>query len=239
MTTAGSLATGTESGGGDDGSPAHRGAALSGAGALVVAAVGYVVVEAVVAAAWTDPPYGYLANLVPSLGNTSCGPWQGQVICSPRHGLMNAVFIVHGVLVALGGIALSRLAAGRTRRAVAVLSVVYAVGLSAITVFHQHAGMSVPARALNITGAFVAILAASAVAVLVGPRWRRLGLPRWWGVAGITAGVLATVSAVALFAFSIGPVGVRERVPIYLVLAWQLLTGLVLVGYARRGRSGS
>lgn len=213
---------------GGTGSTDPRWVRLAG-GLLVLAALGYLVIEAVVAAAWIDPPYDYLANLVPSLGSTACGPSNGQLVCSPRHDLMNAMFVGHGLLFAVAGVVLSRLLTGRRRTLMVVLSVLYAVGLSMITVFHHYAGMPVTVRVLNISGAFLAIIAGGLLAILAGRTARRLRIPRWAAWTSVVLGIVAVGAGIVFFALSIGPLGVRERVSIYPLLLWQLVAGMVLL----------
>jgi hypothetical protein len=82
---------------------------------MLLAGLGYVIVEAVGAAAWTDPPYNYLYDQIPDLGNPTCGPFQGRVVCSPLYGLMNDMFFVYGILFGGAGILLSRLLIGSRR----------------------------------------------------------------------------------------------------------------------------
>jgi hypothetical membrane protein len=57
----------------------------------------YFVVQIVVAAVWT-PSYSWLSNTISDLGNTSCQP----KLCSPRHGWMNAEFVLLGFIMAAG-----------------------------------------------------------------------------------------------------------------------------------------
>jgi hypothetical protein len=54
-------------------------------------------------------PYDLTTNSISDLGVTGCGDFQrpdGSVVyaCSPRHALMNAVFVVVGVLTAAGAL---------------------------------------------------------------------------------------------------------------------------------------
>ena len=215
----------------------NRGLVQLAGGLLVLAAVGYVLIEAIVATAWSNPPYDYLQNLVPSLGSTACGPYNGQFVCSPLHGLMNTMFVVHGLLFAIAGVLLSRLLAGRRRTVVVILSVLYAVGLSMITIFHHAAGMAVIVRVLNISGAFLAIFAGGVIAILAATQAGGLRFPRWTTWVSMILGVIAILGGVVFFALSIGPLGVRERVSIYPLLLWQIVAGLVLVRVWSRPRS--
>ena len=203
--------------------------------AMLLAGLGYVIVEAVVASAWTDPPYNYIYDQIPDLGNPTCGPFQERVICSPLYGLMNAMFVVHGILFGVASVLLSRLLAGVTRAVVFVLALVYAVGLSMITIFYQHAGMPPIVEVLNITGAFLGIVAGSIIAIIFGTQRRRLLLPSWLGPASVVLGVVGIVAGIVFFALSLAPLGVRERVSIYPLILWQIVAGLALLWAWWRG----
>ena len=54
--------------------------------------------QAVAQAAWTGAPYTLVNNEVSDLGITVCETVKGQYLCSPLHTLMNASFILAGVL---------------------------------------------------------------------------------------------------------------------------------------------
>src|ERR1700737_1918360 len=68
----------------------------------------YFVARPIVAAAWPRP-YSYLHNYISDLGNTACGPFAysqttSVYVCSPLHPLMNASFVVVGLLTVAGAV---------------------------------------------------------------------------------------------------------------------------------------
>jgi hypothetical membrane protein len=78
-----------------------------GAGCWILT-VAYLLVQPVVAAAW-QPSYDLATNTISDLGVTGCGDFRqfdDRVVyaCSPRHALMNTVFVVVGVLTAAGAV---------------------------------------------------------------------------------------------------------------------------------------
>jgi hypothetical protein len=87
--------------------------ARPGAGTIVGAVfwtltVAYLLVQPVVATAWPTP-YDLATNSISDLGVTRCGSYprfDDRVIyaCSPRHALMNTVFVMVGVLTAAGAV---------------------------------------------------------------------------------------------------------------------------------------
>ncbi len=201
------------------------------AGALaLVAGLQYLLVEVVVASAWTRPAYDWAFNLVPDLGNSSCGPYQDRVVCSPLHTAMNTGFVVHGLLFGIAGVLLAQSMTRRARTAMTVLAAVFAIGLTLTAVFHQYAGVGVGRLVLNITGAGLAILAGNAMVVTAGRQRRHLGLPSWLGRVSTALGLIGIVAGTALFALGdLVPPGVRERVSIYPFVLWQLLAGAVIL----------
>ncbi|MFJ4790033.1 DUF998 domain-containing protein [Streptomyces sp. NPDC088794] len=73
----------------------------------------YFAAQILVSAAWKDPSYSWNRNYISDLGNTACGDFSlaGHVsrVCSPKHGMMNASFMVSGVLLIIGALLLWRL----------------------------------------------------------------------------------------------------------------------------------
>jgi hypothetical protein len=63
-----------------------------------ILAVEYYIVQIVVAAAWPTT-YSLGLNPISNLGNTRCGLYDHRYVCSPRHTLMNAAFIVLGAVM--------------------------------------------------------------------------------------------------------------------------------------------
>lgn len=88
------------------------------AGTAWLALAVYPLTQLVVAAAWQAPAYDWRLNYISSLGNTACGIYGERFVCSPHHMLMNAVFVVTGLLMILGGLIFMR--AYRTHRWVAL-----------------------------------------------------------------------------------------------------------------------
>ncbi len=129
---------------------------------MLVAGLQYLIVELVVASAWTNPSYDWAYDLVPDLGNTACGPYQDRVVCSLLNALMNGGFVAQGILFGLAALVMSRLVARKARGVLVVLVVlalVHAVGLALVAVFHQSPTAAQDATLiLSFTGACLAIL---------------------------------------------------------------------------------
>lgn len=91
----------------------------------------YLVLELAAVAAFRAP-YSLLANTISDLGSTTCTtiayPLGPVPVCSPAHGLVNAAFVVFGLLTGVGAVLLRpRLPPGRLVAAATVLWVVAGV----------------------------------------------------------------------------------------------------------------
>ena len=211
----------------------RRGWLLLGSIVLIVNAVQWVVAEAVAAGAWTDPSYSYAANFISDLGVPDCGTeFQGRVICSPLHPLMNASFIGQGILFALGVVLLARLAEGRTRRILVGLAVTHGVAFVLVGLFHGSPDGRDSALIIHVAAAGVGILCANTVAILVGAS-RGLGLPAAYRRFSIAVGVLGIASE-ALVNLSADTAGLFERGGVYSWLLWGLVTGVLVMVKDRR-----
>ncbi|MBJ6638743.1 DUF998 domain-containing protein [Streptomyces sp. DHE7-1] len=72
--------------------------------AWIVGVVQFFVIHLIVESAWARP-YSWARNNISDLGNARCAMQpdpEPRYICSPQHGLMNASFIVLGVLLVVG-----------------------------------------------------------------------------------------------------------------------------------------
>ena len=203
---------------------------------FIVNGVQYLVVEAIVASAWQTPVYSYASNFVSDLGAPDCSTFQGREVCSPLHTVMNAGFIVQGVLFVVASFLLMRLVSGRARNVYLVIALIYGVGMVLVGYFHGSRGATENGTVVyHYLGASMAILGGNVAAIVAGFQWRRLMMPRWFGIAGIVLGVIGLAATVVLATtFGILPSGIPERASIYTITAWQILTGIVLFGGPRR-----
>ncbi|MCU1527993.1 MAG: hypothetical protein JWP75_1756 [Frondihabitans sp.] len=200
-----------------------------GSAIAVFAALQWVVIEAVVAAAWTNPSYSYAVNYISDLGTTTCGAnFGGRVLCSPLSPLMNTAFATQGILFAVAAILLSQVMTGRGRVFVVILGLLQAAGMVLVAIFHGQAGGPSAGLMLHIGGAGVAILAANLIAIFVGLRSGRLGASLWYRILSVTLGAGGIVSELVQGAFpAIG--GALERGGVYSYLAWQAVTGIAII----------
>jgi hypothetical membrane protein len=201
------------------------------AGALVVAGVEFLVVEAVCAAAWQDPAYSYRSNYISDLEVRGPTAFAGHLIASPLGLAMSVAFIVNGVLVAAAG-ALLLPALRRHGPAVAslVLSLLYGTGLVIAGLFHE-----VRTPGLHSLGANLCIPPGNLAAVLVAVLARRLGAP---ARAVRTVGGLGVVGLVGVYLLrsvhGTQNIGLVERIAVYPMLLAEILIGGYLLSTRHR-----
>ena len=201
-------------------------ATACGAALWVVAAVGYLILEAVTAAGF-EPAYSYASNSISDLGVTAGELVNGRMIDSPRAHLMHAAFYLQGILFFLGALLVVGIRDSGRARLFLGLAAANAVGN--IVVGTMHSGkVHVAGAALAIVGGNTAILAGSAVVKTVGGR-------RWYrSISKLVAalGLLCLVMLMINFATTkanLLPNGAWERGSVYSITIWQLLTAACLL----------
>jgi hypothetical membrane protein len=198
-----------------------RGAAL-----WVVAAIGYLVLEAVTAAGF-EPGYSYTHNYISDLGLPSGPLARGQVFESPRAYLMHAAFYLQGILFFVGAVLMAGIPDNRRSRLFVGTAAANAVGN--IVVGTVHSGT------VHVAGAVLAIAAGNAAIVLgsatigmaAGRRWYR-GASKVLAALGLTCLLMLAISVVA-GKTALLPDGVWERGSVYSITAWQLVTAACLL----------
>ena len=208
--------------------------AVSAAAAWLVAAAGYLVLEAV-AVQGAMPHYGYTRNYISDLGVPSE---------SPLAGLMNTAFCLQGTLFLLGAVLVVK-ASGERAGPLLVLAGANAVGNILVAVVHSgpaaHADGTIRVHStgavLAIVGGNAAILAGSAVIGKHGRRWYRT-LSVWFGALGLLSFVLLLLDMTGK-AIRLLPPPVWERASVYTIIAWQLLSAAYLLTRAFRVRHAS
>ena len=204
----------------------------------MLAGIQYAVLEYVAAAAWHNPPYSYTVNFISDLGNPVSGDvFDGRVIDSPLHLVMDTAFIGQGVLfiaasvLLTGGVKAGRL--GRLGRVLLGLAIAHGVGVILVGLFHEssaalHNGVIV----VHSIGAAAAIIAGNLIPIVLGARGGQLGAPRWLRTASTALGILGLAAFVLLQAdrpLYDSDGGVPERIAVYTILAFEVLLGVILL----------
>jgi hypothetical membrane protein len=194
----------------------RRGAAL-----WVVAAVGYLILEAI-AAAGSAPAYSYAHNYISDLGVSAI---------SPRSCVMHAAFYLQGVLFFLGAWLI--VGVPERPRARIFLGLITANSIGNIAIAVAHSGNVHRAGAgLAIVGGNAAILAGSALITTIGGwRWYRY-ISKLIATLGLLSLLMLMINSATATA-NLLPNGAWERGSVYSITAWQLLTAACLLSVSR------
>jgi hypothetical membrane protein len=172
----------------------------------------YFIVQVVVASVW-KPPYSWRLNAISDLGATTCGQFDARSVCSPLHGLMNASFLLLGILIYQ---ALQKSRSGFALMAIAGLGTLIVGLFPETTIYGAH-----------ITGADIAFLFSNIALLFFGCSLR---LPRWLCYYTLVSGLVALVAMylfVAHLRFFLG-LGGMERVAGYPSTLWLIVMGCYL-----------
>ena len=211
------------------------------AGAWGVAAVFYLASEG--AAAFTfSPPYSYAGNYISDLGVPACGSvFDGRAICSPLHLLVNADFVLQGVLFFAAALTVAGSIGSATRYALVALAAVNGIGIAMVGMFPESGAATAGGGTLryHALGAFLAIIAGNATALVSAFSFREFDQPRIHRVFSVALPLLGGVALAMLIvargrgSAGLVPDGVWERISVYTITAWELLTAGCLLAQAR------
>jgi len=210
---------------------------ISGALALLVGGLQYVVLEAVAASAWTRPRYDYAGNYISDLGVPLAQVYRGRDVNSPLAWAMNTAFVLQGVLFALGAALLAVMFTGTARRALLWFAGLHGVGFVLVGAFDEAAGVG----PVHHGGAGVGVLFGNLAVIVVGVAAGRAELPRWFALTSVVLPVAGLLSEAVLFS-ALTPDrfdGMWERGGVYSIIGWQVLFGTVVLSrlrsYEKRG----
>ncbi|RIJ57188.1 DUF998 domain-containing protein [Clavibacter phaseoli] len=202
--------------------------------AWIAAAVVYVGTEAIAASAF--PGYSYSADYISDLGVPDVALYQGRAIDSPLHAVMNAGFILQGVLYLAAAVIATRALRAGPRRVFLALAAVHAVGITVVGIIHGSASSAASGIGwMHVVGAGMAIIAGNAASITAGLGSGRVGAARPFRVASVALGVVGLVALALLQSLGGSTIdGVWERGSVYTVTAWELMAGVAVLVSARR-----
>jgi hypothetical membrane protein len=211
--------------------PCRADRTLSAAGVVWICAAQFFVAQVVVQSRWTTP-FSLATNFISDLGNTNCGPYPaagGVYVCSPWHALMNASFVLQGVIVVAGAaLAWPSLAGRRWAAAAFMLLIITGIGIAGVGLFPEDVN-----NAAHVTSAGVQFVTGNVAMIVCGVGLRRPGRGRAFVTISIAlgvAGLLATVLFVQGYGLGLGVAGM-ERVAAYTLPVWLVTAGgLMLSG---------
>lgn len=193
------------------------------AGIIWFLSVVYLLAEVITAAAWTTP-YSFARDSISSLGVTTCETGS----CSPAHDVMNAAFVILGVITILGALLLHNHIVNRTTKAwILGLAVIIAVSTAATGLFPANDG-----TLIHWSAVLPGFIGRHIVLVLIAWHLRktRRVVAAWAAVCAATGVIGAVLMLANALHFGIG-----ERLALYPLPAWMAVTGAaVLLAVLRR-----
>lgn len=202
----------------------------------VVAAVGYLVLEALAATGF-EPAYSYARDYISDLGLPSGRLVRGRTVYSPRGYLIHAAFYLQGILFLLGASLI--VGVPDNRRARVFLGAVAGNAVGNVVIGTVHSGtVHVDGAALAILGGNAAILTGpDAIGTLAEWRWYRL-VSKALAALGFSSVAMLMVNSATTKTVLL-PDGAWERASVYTIIAWQLLTAACLMTRTSRAAAGS
>ncbi|MBI1217273.1 MAG: DUF998 domain-containing protein [Rhodobacteraceae bacterium] len=186
---------------------------------LWVLCLQYFAAEAVVAQGYRGP-YALATNYISDLGATTCA-----AVCSPLHPLMNASFLLQGVLIASGALLVRNLfPRGPLATAALACIAASALGVILVGIFPEDSGSS-----LHYNGAAENFLLSNLGMVLAGLALRPVAPAR--ALYSLASGLigLAGLMFLAMKADLGLGIGTVERITAYPFPLWLGVTGLWLL----------
>ena len=187
--------------------------------------------ELVTAAAWQHPHYSPFYNWVSHLGLT--GPSQvafGQVGNSPLGAVMDAGWVLYGILLIVGALLTFDLRRGPRPIAIVLLAIVSGLGVSLVGTFQgSNANVANGLIAFHQFGAQGVMLAGNVMAIVVGASGARTGLGRGRRIASTVLGIVG-LAAFPVFMADVFTgwawnIGMFERAVIYPIMIGHVLLG--------------
>ncbi len=223
-----------------------RAAQRTAASSWILAGIVYIATEAVAAFAFS-PPYSYARNYISDLGVPVCGTiYDGRALCSPLHALVNVSFALQGLLFLGAALAMAQALSTSSRYAFVALAALNCAGNILIGLYPEAVpGQTGSGFGLHLVGAFLAIVFGNATALMSAWTFAELRLSRLHRVGSLTLPLLAAVAFAALLvsrrtgtAF-LFPDGVWERISVYAITAWELLSGSCVIARLRSRQAGT
>jgi hypothetical membrane protein len=221
---------------------AGRAMVVAGGACWAVGVAQYAAAQVVAAGAWTKA-YSLKNNYISDLGNTACGMFHvphgtPYYVCSPSYAIMNASFIIFGVLTIAGALLLQRIwPAGRLARWALIIWVLSGFGKIVVGLVPENTRIGLHLiGALNVPLESIAILLLSLALRRSSRALATIGIVV--AVVGLAGSFLSTAGQYAGSSLYLGlGVGGAERLASYPGTLWMLMMGITAMAFTRTWRS--
>lgn len=187
-----------------------------------ILSVEYFIIQVVVALDW-KPAYSVTKNTISDLGNTNCGIYGGNYICSPLHNLMNLAFICLGIFMIFGSLLIYQ-EFKETSFSLVGFSFMLMAGIGTVLVglFPENT-----ISTTHIIGAFLPFFIGNIGIVILGSV---LVLPKSLRIYTLLTGIIALIALVFFISntfLGIGKGGM-ERIVAYPQTVWLIVFGVYI-----------
>lgn len=206
-------------------------ASCVGAALLVFSTLQFFIVHLIVQSAWTVVPYSWWNNYLSDLGAVHCGDILGNMVCSPRHALMNTSIVIQGAGLIVGTLLVTR--AWRPEHRLRVWHVLIAVaGMSWVLVGFVPEDTNL---VLHSIFAFPVLLAGNAALLAAGLSASTRHQPALRRAATVlgSLGLLGIILIIIAKSAADG-VGAAERLAVFPLQIWVMAWGFILLTTGRR-----
>src|SRR4051812_45868835 len=189
---------------------------------LWMLSVQYFITQFVVAQDWPTH-YSWLHNTISDLGNTACGNYGGQYVCSPLHDWMNASFIILGASMVAGSSLIYHEFRKNRSSVFGFTSMALAgIGTMLVGIFPENT-----VHFMHALGAFLPFFVGNLGLVVMG---LRLELTRPMKYYTITTGAVALVALGLFYTNNYLHLGIggMERVVAYPQTIWLIVFGIYI-----------
>ncbi len=188
-----------------------------------IASSQFFIVQFIVAASW-EKTYSWSVNTISDLGNTVCGVYGPNYVCSPLYQLMNISFVVVGCTMFIGSVLIYQ---NFTKRPGSIWAFGFmalsGIGTALVGLFPENTSV-----AMHTLGAALPFVFGNIALLLFA---RTLDMPRWLRIYTFLSGVI-TLTALVFFVshqyMGIGQGGM-ERLVAHPQTLWLIVFGLYMV----------
>jgi hypothetical membrane protein len=203
-----------------------RSKANAGAILLILAPLVFFFTEAIVASFWENPAYSYTYNFISDLGVPVVTEFEGRPIDSSLYSVMNLGLIVYADLFVTAFCMLFHMLPKKGGTMATILAVLYGIGVTFVAIFP---GYYWPGFFMHAIGALLIIFGGGFVLMIYGSLFNQVIQKKWFSLLSVTFCIIGFIS-IAICVLTTGDNrGFFERVSIYSLLIWEILTGVLLL----------
>lgn len=200
---------------------------------FLLAPIFFFIVETIVIQGWSTGDYSRVYNFMSDLGVPITTEFEGRMVSSPLHNVMNAGFIIYALLFLLA-FSFSLHAFSRKQKKIGIgLVSVYSLGILLVAFFPGYDWWGQP---FHMIGAACALFIGNLALLFYGYLFQSFLSKKWFFLVSVLAGVFGVIASLilVLFAYDSQYSGLLERIGIYPTLIWSALLGILLLNHQKQ-----